>query len=319
MHAYVVTSPGTAAFSTDCDLPEPASNELRIKVSACGLNFADLLMIKGTYQDTPSHPFVPGLEICGSVIAVGANVSGFSAGDRISAFCGSGGLATETNVDAGRCRKVPDTMSDAVAAGFQIAYGTSHLSLTRRARLTPNDTLVVLGAAGGVGLTAVEIGKAVGARVIGVARGHAKLEIAKAAGADHLIDAETPDLRADLKALGAVDVVYDAVGGPLGEAALRALKPEGRYLAIGFASGEVPKPKLNHLLVKNIDVIGVYWGGYLNFAPEVLNTSLSELTDWFDAGRIAPHISHVLPFEQTPEALELLRTRKATGKVVVTL
>lgn len=319
MHAYVVTSAGNAGFSRDCDLPEPGANELRVKVSACGLNFADLLMIKGTYQDTPPPPFVPGLEICGTVAAAGADVSGFSAGDRISAFCGSGGLATETNVDAARCRRVPDTMSDAVAAGFQIAYGTSHLSLTRRARLTPEDALVVLGAAGGVGLTAVEIGKAVGARVIGVARGQAKLDIAKAAGADHVIDAETPDLRADLKALGSVDVVYDAVGGPLGEAALRALKPEGRYLAIGFASGEVPKPKLNHLLVKNIDVIGVYWGGYLSFAPEVLNASLSELTDWFDAGRIAPHISHVLPFEQTPDALELLRTRKATGKVVVTL
>lgn len=319
MHAYVVTSAGNASFSMNWNLPEPAPNELRVEVSASGLNFADLLMIQGTYQDTPPLPFVPGLEICGTVLAVGTDVSGFSKGDRISAYCGSGGLASEANVDAARCRKVPVTMPDAVAAGFQIAYGTSHLSLTRRARLSPKDTLVVLGAAGGVGLTAVEIGKAVGARVIGVARGQAKLDIAKAAGADHVIDADTPDLRADLKALGSVDVVYDAVGGPLGEAALRALKPEGRYLTIGFASGEVPKPKLNHLLVKNIDVIGVYWGGYLSFAPDVLNASLAELTDWFEADRIAPHISHILPFEHTPEALELLRTRKATGKVVVTL
>ncbi len=286
---------------------------------ACGLNFADLLMIKGSYQETPARPFVPGMEVCGEIIAVGQEVSGFSVGDRIVAFCGSGGLAEEAVVSAARCRKVPPSMPDAVAAGFQIAYGTSHLALTRRARLQAGETLVVLGAAGGVGLTAVEIGHAMGARVIAVARGAEKQKIAREAGADETLDAGTEDLRGALKALGSADVVYDAVGGALGEAALRAMKPEGRFLAIGFASGDVPVAKLNHLLVKNVDVIGLYWGGYLKFAPNVLTDSLGELMEWHADGRIRPHVSHILPFEQALEGLDLLKTRQATGKVVITL
>ncbi|MGR3514896.1 MAG: NADPH:quinone oxidoreductase family protein [Paracoccaceae bacterium] len=319
MRALAVRTHGTPVIVDDWVLPSPAEGELRVKVSACGLNFADLLMIDGTYQETPDLPFVPGLEVCGMVDAVGDGVTDFAPGDRVSAFCGSGGLADVVNVASARCRNVPDGMSDAVAAGFQIAYGTSHLALTRRTRLTEGETLVVLGAAGGVGLTAVEIGHALGARVIAVARGAEKLVIAKAAGADRVVDAETDDLRADLRALGGADVVYDAVGGELGEAALRALHPEGRYLAIGFASGGIPEPKLNHLLVKNIDVIGFYWGGYLKFAAKALTDSLGELMDWHAEGRISPHISHTLPFDQVRDGLELIRSRKATGKVVITL
>ena len=278
-----------------------------------------MLMIQGKYQDTPLRPFVPGMEICGQVMEPGDSASDFSVGDRVVAFCGHGGLAEEVVVDAVRCRKVPDTMTDIVAAGFQIAYGTSHLALIRRARLKKGETLVVLGAAGGVGLTAVEIGHATGARVIAVARGADKLEIARAAGADEILDADTDDLRGALKALGSADVVYDAVGGAMGEAALRALKPEGRFLTIGFASGDVPVAKLNHLLVKNIDVIGVYWGGYLKFAPDVLTDSIGALMEWHAEGRITPHISNVLPSDKALEGLELLRTRQATGKVVITL
>ena len=319
MRALLVSSHESADFTEGWTVPPPGPEEIRVKVSACGLNFADLLMIKGTYQDTPPLPFVPGLEVAGTILSVGDEVQGFALGDRVSAYCGAGGLAEEVNVHASRCRTVPENMSDDVAAGFQIAYGTSHLALTRRARLQTHETLVVLGAAGGVGLTAVEIGKALGARVIGVARGAEKLNIARAAGADETLDAGTDDLRGALKALGGADVIYDAVGGDLGEAALRALKPEGRFLAIGFASGTVPKPKLNHLLVKNIDVIGFYWGGYLSFAPQALNDSLAELMEWHRDGRISPHISHKLPFDQALEALDLLKTRQATGKVVVTL
>mgnify|MGYP001828610813 CR=1 FL=1 len=319
MRALVVSSPESAAFVKDWVLPAPGPDELRIKVSACGLNFADLLMIEGTYQETPPLPFVPGLEIAGTILAVGPGVDGFAIGDRVSAYCGAGGLAEAANVPAVRCRKVPSNMPIDVAAGFQIAYGTSHLALTRRAGLRAGETLVVLGAAGGVGLTAVEVGKALGARVIGVARGAEKLDIARAAGAQETIDATAPDLRGALKALGGADVIYDAVGGDLGEAALRALNPEGRFLAIGFASGTVPKPKLNHMLVKNIDVIGFYWGGYLAFAPDALNQSLSELMDWYSEGKISPHISHRLPFDQALKGLDLLKSRKATGKVVITL
>ena len=319
MRALLVSSHESADFTEGWTVPPPGPEEIRVKVSACGLNFADLLMIKGTYQDTPPLPFVPGLEVAGTILSVGEAVQGFALGDRVSAYCGAGGLAEEVNVHASRCRTVPENMSDDVAAGFQIAYGTSHLALTRRARLQAHETLVVLGAAGGVGLTAVEIGKALGARVIGVARGAEKLNIARAAGADETLDAGTDDLRGALKALGGADVIYDAVGGGLGEAALRSLRPEGRFLAIGFASGTVPKPKLNHLLVKNIDVIGFYWGGYLSFAPQALNDSLAELMAWHRDGRISPHISHKLPFDQALEALDLLKTRQATGKVVVTL
>lgn len=318
-HAFVVPMEGHPRVVYDHPSPKPGPGELGIEVSACGLNFADLLMIKGTYQDTPNRPFVPGMEICGRVTAVGEGVTQFTTGERITSFCGSGGLASQTVVDVSRCRAVPEGMSDIVAAGFQIAYGTSHLALTRRARLSRGETLVVLGAAGGVGLTAVEIGHALGARVIAVARGTEKLEIARAAGADDLVDAETDDLRGVLRDLGSADVVYDAVGGTLGEAALRAMKPEGRFLTIGYASGEVPMVKANHLLVKNVDIIGFYWGGYLSFAPELLTDSLGELMDWHAAGRIKPHISHVLPFDQIPEGLELLKSRKATGKVVITL
>lgn len=318
MKALVVAEHGSVEFTDTWDIAAPPDGEVRVKVSACGLNFADLLMIGGTYQETPPVPFVPGLEICGVVTASGGGAD-IPVGTRVSAFCGSGGLADEVNVGAARCRNVPDSMSDTVAAGFQIAYGTSHLALTRRARLQKGETLAVLGAAGGVGLTAVEVGRALGARVIGVARGADKLDIAKAAGAEIALDAGTEDLRGALRDLGGVDVVYDAVGGDLGRAGLRALKPEGRYLAIGFASGDVPQPKLNHLLVKNIDVIGFYWGAYASFAPEVLSDSLSELMSWHMAGRIAPHISHVLPFDQALDGLDLLKKRKATGKVVITL
>lgn len=319
MRALVVKTAGHPAFVEDWTLPPVGSDDVHLRVLACGLNFADLLMIDGSYQETPPLPFAPGLEICGEVLGIGSRVTALSIGDRVTAFCGSGGLVEEAVLPANRCRKAPTTMPDTVAAGFQIAYGTSHLALTRRARLQSGETLAVLGAAGGVGLTAVEIGHALGARVIGVARGPEKCAIAIRAGADHVIDAGTDNLRADLKALGGVDVVYDAVGGELGEAALRALHPEGRFLSIGFASGTVPKPRLNHMLVKNNDVIGFYWGGYMTFAPEVLTDSLSTLMDWHAQGRIHPHISHVLPFDQTLEGLHLLKTRKATGKVVITL
>lgn len=177
--------------------------------------------------------------------------------------------------------------------------------------------MLVLGASGGVGLTAVELGKLMGAEVIAVARGAQKLEVAKAAGADHLIDSETDDIRDCVKALGGADVVYDPIGGDQFKAALRACRPEARLIPLGFASGEVPQIPANHLLVKNLTVIGFYWGGYTRVNPKVLTDSFEVLTDWYVAGKIKPHVSHVLPLEQANEALDLLRTRKATGKVVV--
>ena len=318
MHALVVESLGATPTWDVVDRPEPGAGQVRIRINAAALNFADTLMIDGTYQETPPCPFVPGMEVCGIVDAVGEESGPFSRGERIASFCGHGGLAEFVVVSADRCFLVPDTMDDITAAAFPIAYGTSHLALTRRARLAAGETLVVLGAAGGVGLTAVEIGKALGARVVAVARGEAKREAALRAGADVAIDAETPDLRGALKAAGPIHVVYDPVGGAAGEAVLRVLAPEGRYVIIGFASGDLPSLRPNHLLVKNVDVIGFYWGGYRAFAPGVLTDSLAQLTRWHSEGRIRPQTSHVLPMTQANDGLDLLRRREATGKVVLT-
>lgn len=297
--------------------PKPSSNEILLQIEACGLNFADLLMATGHYQDTPEPPFTMGLEVCGTVIAQGSGVTTPKIGARVAVFGGQGGLAEQGVFPADRCLSVPDAMPSEVAAGFQVAYGTSHLALTRRARLQPGETLLVLGAAGGVGLTAVEIGKALGATVIAVARGAKKLETAQRAGADHVIDSDADDLIARIKALGGADVVYDPVGGAGFNAALKVCNREARVLTIGFASGDVPQIPANIILVKNITVIGFYWGGYQVFAPQVLAESLAELMDWFAQGRLKPHISHTLPLERAAEALDLLATRKATGKVVV--
>ncbi|MBO9465051.1 NADPH:quinone oxidoreductase family protein [Tropicibacter sp. R15_0] len=317
MRAFRLTSHESPPAITDCPTPEPKSQELCLQIAACGLNFADLLMMKGTYQDTPDLPFTLGLEVSGRVTAIGNEVTGFAVGDRVAVYGGQGGLAEYGCFDASRAVKLPDSMSWVDAAAFQIAYGTSHLALDHRARMLPGENLLVLGAAGGVGLTAVEIGKLMGATVIACARGTDKLDVAKAAGADHLIDAKTDDIRAVVKSLGGADVVYDPVGGDQFEAAFRACNPEARLIPIGFASGDVPQIKANHLLVKNLSVHGLYWGGYLFFRPEVLTKSLEQLIAWHGEGKLKPHVSHVLPMEQAGEGMELLRSRKSTGKVVI--
>ncbi|SHG44283.1 NADPH:quinone oxidoreductase family protein [Cognatishimia maritima] len=318
MRAFQVQSHETAPVIIDLPLPEPSNSQIRVRIHACGLNFADLLMQKGTYQDTPALPFVAGMEVAGVVDALGADVSGLNVGDRVAVFGGQGGLAEYGCFEAIRAVRLPDAMSFEDAAAFQIAYGTSHVALDYRAQMQPGETLLVLGAAGGVGLTAVEIGKLMGATVIACARGSEKLEIAKAAGADHLIDAKTEDIRAVVKSLGGADVVYDPVGGEQWIAAFRAANPDARLLPIGFASGEVPKIPANHMLVKNLTVLGVYWGGYLQYKPAVVTDSLTQLFAWYEAGKLKPHISHCLPLDQTAEGMELLRSRKSTGKVVIT-
>ncbi len=290
-----------------------------MRISACGLNFADLLMIEGTYQDTPDPPFVPGLEIAGEIIGVGPDVHNVASQDRVAIFAGNGGLAEEGVFPASRVVKIPDTMPYTDAAAFMVAYGTSHVALVHKAHIQAGETLLVLGAAGGVGLTAVEIGKLLGARVIAAARGQDKLAVAKAAGADHLIDTETEDLRAVVKELGGADVVYDPVGGEQFKAAFRACNPEARIIVIGFASGDIPKVPANHLLVKNISVIGHYWGGYMAFRPEVVTDSLRELLGWYSEGKLKPHVSATYPLERALDGLEFLRSRKSTGKVVITM
>jgi NADPH2:quinone reductase len=319
MRAFQIKSFDTPPMVEDVPVPEPAEGEIRVRIHACGVNFADLLMAKGTYQDTPALPFVGGMEAAGIVDALGAGVDGPQPGTRVAVFGGKGGFADYGCFEAARAVPLPDSMSFTDAAAFMIAYGTSHVALDYRARLQPGENLLVLGAAGGVGLTAVEIGKLMGANVIACARGAEKLAVARDMGADHLIDASSADLRAEVKALGGADVVYDPVGGEQFKAAFRACRPEARLLPIGFASGDIPSIPANHLLVKNLTVMGLYWGGYVAFKPSVLTDSLTTLLTWYAQGRIKPHVSHTVPLDDAPRAMELLRSRKSTGKVVVTM
>lgn len=318
MRAFQLSQTGTPPRLVDLPEPAPGAGEVKVRIEACGLNFADLLMIEGKYQDTPAAPFVMGMEAAGVVIAAGPGAT-LRPGERVAVFAGQGGLAEAGVFAEARCTRLPEAMTAVEAAAFQIAYGTSHVALARRARLAPGETLVVLGAAGGVGLTAVEIGKRMGARVIALARGEAKLAVAREAGADVLIDSDTPDLRGALKALGGADVVYDAIGGAAGVAAFRALRPGGRFLVIGFAAGPQPVLPLNHALVKNLEIHGLYWGGYLALDPELLRASMAELFGWFAAGGLRPHVSATFPLAEAAEALDMLRTRRSTGKIVVTM
>lgn len=301
------------------DRPQPGNNQVLVRIAACGLNHADLLMANGTYQDIPPLPATLGLELAGTVAEAGPGVERLAPGDRVAIYAGHGGLAEYGVFDAAAALPLPDTMPFETAAAFVVAYGTSHLALTRRARLAPGERLAVLGAAGGVGLTAVEIGAALGAEVVAVARGAGKLEAARAAGAHHLVDSESADLRQALLDLGGIDVVYDAVGGDLTVPALRACRPEARLLVVGFASGRVPEIKANHLLVKNVDVIGFYWGAYRGFAPEALTGSLAQLLAMYNAGLLRPHVSETFPLSRAGEAMDFLASRRSTGKVVVTM
>jgi NADPH2:quinone reductase len=317
MRAMQVVELGKPLHMNTVDQPEAKAGEVLVRVHTCGLNFGDLLVMKGTYQEKPTLPATIGMEICGTITALGDGVTHLKVGQKIGAYCGFGGLADYAAIKADLCVALPDDMDTSDAAAFLIAYGTSQVALDYKARLQPGERLLVLGASGGVGLTAVELGKLMGAEVIACARGADKLAICKQAGADHLIDSETDDIREIVKSLGGADVVYDPIGGDQFKAALRACNPEARILPLGFASGEVPQIPANILLVKNLTVMGFYWGGYTRVNPRVLTDSFATLIEWYEAGKIKPHISATYALEDANEALELLRTRKATGKVVV--
>nr|WP_242679637.1 NADPH:quinone oxidoreductase family protein [Paracoccus nototheniae] len=301
-------------------IPAPVTGpgQVLLRMSAAALNFADLLQAQGQYQERIDPPFVPGLEGAGTVIACPPDC-GLAPGMRV-VVSAPGTLAQVIAVDPGAVQPIPDAMSMEQAAGFQVAYGTSHLALTGRAGLAAGQRLVVLGAAGGVGLTAVQIGAALGAKVIGVARGAAKLAAVRAAGAHQVIDSSAcPDLRAALRDLGGADVVYDPVGAEPGEAAFRALHPGGHFLSIGFAAGRPPALPLNHALVKNITIHGFYWGGYRSLAPQALRASMQGLFDLFAAGRLDPVAGDTLTLDRIAEGYALLRQRQSIGKVVITL
>jgi NADPH2:quinone reductase len=305
------------------EVPSPPLRDgaVRIAIHAAGLNFADLLLIAGQYQSKPPLPFTPGSEAAGVIAEVGAGVRHLKTGDRVMAILEGGAFAEEVVVDAGRVLPIPAGMDFATAAGFPIAYGTSHGALDWRARLTPGEWLLVTGAAGGVGLTALEIGHAMGARVIAAAGSAEKLAVAQQHGADHLIDYSREDLRERVKAItggSGVDVVYDPVGGDLFDAALRSIAWQGRIIVIGFAAGKIPQIPANVVLVKNIDIIGFFWGSYLPRKPELVRRSLEQLLRWLDEGKLKPHVSDQFDLKDAALALELLKQRKSTGKVVLT-
>ena len=323
MRAVLCREFGTVDKLEIAELPGPAiaAGSVRVAVHAVGVNFADLLMVQGKYQEKPPLPFSPGFEIAGVVTELGPGTQGVRLGERVLGTMEHGAYADEAVLPADRVLAIPAAMDFPTAAGFPVAYGTSHGALEWRARLKPGETLVVLGAAGGVGLTAVEIGKAMGATVIAVAGGSAKLEVARRQGADHLIDYAREDLRARIKEITGgrgPDVIYDPVGGDAFDQCLRSIAWEGRIVVIGFAGGRISQIPANLVLVKNCDVIGFYWGSYRRHKPALVRQSFQELLSWFESGKLKPHISHRLDLADAGRALTLLAERKVTGKVVLT-
>ena len=294
MRAMQVTELGQPLALQDVARPEAGPGEVLVRVAACGLNFGDLLIVKGTYQEKPPLPATLGMEMAGTIEAVGEGVADLAVGQRVAAYAGFGGLAEYAALPAEICVPIPDQMRFVDAAAFLVAYGTSHVGLDYKARLQPGERLLVLGASGGVGLTAVELGKLMGAEVIACARGADKLAVARQAGADHCLDSDTCALKAEVTALGGADVVYDPEGGALCDAALRACNPGARLLPLGFASGTVPQIPANYLLVKNLTVLGFYWGGYTRVNPRVLTDSFAVLFDWYAAGRLTPWSAAIL-------------------------
>ncbi|MGI9487624.1 MAG: NADPH:quinone oxidoreductase family protein [Geminicoccaceae bacterium] len=301
--------------------PVPGAGEVLIQVTAAGLNFADLLMIKGEYQEKPALPFAPGLEIAGRIVELGDGVGGLSEGQRVMATVSHGGFAEFAVARGSDVVALPDDVDDVTAAGFAIAYGTAYGSLQWATRLGSGETLVVHGAAGGVGLATVECGKALGATVIGTARGKERLEVVKTHGADHVIDTAREDLREKIKALTegqGADVIFDPIGGDVFDASLRSLAWGGRLLVIGFAGGRVQQIPANILLVKNVSTIGFYWGSYRKHDPERVRQGFETLLTWASEGRIEPHVSMTFELSRFGEALKALEARKSTGKIVLT-
>ncbi len=298
----------------------PAKGQVVLAVKACGVNFPDALIIQGKYQFKPEMPFSPGGEVAGVVKSLGEGVEGVRVGSRVISFTGWGGFAEEIASDASKLIPIPDGMDFSTASAFVMTYGTSYYALKNRAQLQPGETLLVLGAAGGVGLAALEIAKVMGARVIAAASTDEKLAVCKEHGADEVINYTTEDLKERLKALtksNGVDVVYDPVGGNYSEVALRNMAWEGRYLVIGFAAGDIPRIPLNLPLLKGCSIVGVFWGTFAARNPKGNLQNLQELLAWFQAGKIKPLVSATYSLKDAAHALNDMMQRKVTGKVVL--
>ncbi|HEX7644788.1 MAG TPA: NADPH:quinone oxidoreductase family protein [Burkholderiaceae bacterium] len=304
------------------DLPDlqATAGQVVIKVEAAGVNFPDVLIIQNKYQFKPELPFTPGSELAGIVTAVGEGVSHLKAGDKVIAFAGQGAFAQEIAVPAASVMPMPPGMDFDTAAAVTLTYGTSHHAVVDRAQLKAGETMLVLGAAGGVGLAAIEIGKALGARVIAAASSDEKLEVCKQHGADATINYSKEDLREAVKAATGgkgPDVIYDPVGGIYAEPAFRSIAWRGRYLVVGFANGDIPKLPLNLALLKGASLVGVFWGEFAKREPKSNLAAMRELMTWLAEGKIKPRISGRYKLADTPRALEDMAARKVTGKIVI--
>ncbi|MEO7030956.1 MAG: NADPH:quinone oxidoreductase family protein [Herbaspirillum sp.] len=300
--------------------PQPGAGEVAIEVQAAGVNFPDVLIIQNKYQSKPELPFTPGSELAGTVRTLGAGVTHLKVGDRVIAFIGNGAFAQQVVANAAAVMPMPPGMDFDVAAAITLTYGTSHHAVVDRAQLKAGETMLVLGAAGGVGLAAIEIGKALGARVIAAASSDEKLAVCTAHGADATINYSTQDLRAAIKETTGgkgPDVIYDPVGGIYTEPAFRSIGWRGRYLVIGFANGEIPKLPLNLMLLKGASLVGVFWGEFARREPKANMAAMHQMMGWLAQGKIKPHISHRYALAETAQALNDMAARKVTGKVVI--
>jgi NADPH:quinone reductase len=323
MHAWLCENPvGVEALQwKELPTPQPKAGEVLVEIKAASLNFPDLLIVQNKYQFKPPLPFSPGSELAGVVKEVGSGVD-FKPGDRVIGFTGYGAFAEEVKTEAARLLPLPQGMSFESGAAFILTYGTTDHALRDRAALRAGETLLVLGAAGGVGLAAIDIGKALGARVIACASSEDKLEACRQHGADATINYQTEDLRERIKALtggNGVDVIYDPVGGAYSEPAFRSIAWRGRLLVVGFAAGEIPKLPLNLALLKGASIVGVFWGDFARREPQRFAESARQLGRWYAEGRLKPHVSQTFPLEKAAEALRLMAERKVKGKVVLTV
>ena len=322
MKAVLFTRAGTPDDLEIADLPDPAAGpgEAVVRVGAAALNFFDTLIIAGKYQYKPAFPFSPGAEFAGTIESLGAGATGFAVGDRVTGYVRYGAARQKLAVPAARLSKLPDQLDLDRAAGLSVTYGTSYYALKNRAGLKPGETLAVLGASGGVGLAAVELGKLMGARVIACASSDDKLAFTRRHGADETVNYGTSDLRDALKTLGGdrgIDVIYDPVGGPYAEAALRAIAWEGRFLVVGFAAGDIPKLPLNLVLLKSCDIRGVFWGSWTEREPDEHRANMADLVRWCAEGKLSAHVHATYPLADAARALNDIAARKVMGKAVL--
>jgi NADPH:quinone reductase len=318
---HTLTGPRDLKLETGWPEPVAGAGQVLIEVKAAALNFPDVLMTRGLYQERPPLPFIPGLELAGVVARVGEGVTRFKPGDRVVAYSGQA-VAEQAAVRHELVLPMPSTLDFVSASGLCLTYFTSYHALKQRAQLNPGETLLVLGAGGGVGTTAVELGKVMGATVIAAASTDEKLEVARSLGADHLVNYAREDLRERIKQITdgkGVDVVYDPVGGPYTEPALRSLAWRGRFLVVGFAAGDIPKVAINLLLLKGAALVGVFFGAFAQREPKVQLQNVRELWELFEAGKLKPVVGSVFALAEGVQAFEALEGRQAKGKVVITM